>query len=446
MQKEQFLAPPSAVEVESAALAGILTNQETAADLLSMLKPEHFYRTSHRKIFQACLAAESIGNVDVVVVAQILRDSCPEISALELSKILDEMTAHDTAAIYKILNDKLTLRRIIEVSNAAIKRAFSNESAGETLDYIQQEAFKLTEHGEDRTKSTTDLIEEFGTSYEERFMNPQDVTGVPTGLDELDNLTSGLQGGDLVIIAARPSMGKTALALNFCRHAAKRGRRGCFYSIEQPSKQLFDRLMVMETGIDIVRLRTGRFEERRIPDINEAQVRLEGLPLFFDDDGSKTVNQICRHARKMERRHGKLDFICIDYLQLMRMAESRNSNRNNDIGAVTSQLKSFAKEMNIPVILLSQLSRELEKRSNKRPMLSDLRDSGNIEQDADVVMFIYRPGVYDEPEEIWGHTEIFVAKQRQGPTGTCLVQFVNDRMLFQNRPRAGTQGNFDDEK
>jgi replicative DNA helicase len=237
-------------------------------------------------------------------------------------------------------------------------------------------------------------------------------------------------------------MGKTALALNIARYASVRGKRGIFYSVEQPSKQLLDRLVTIETGIDIVKLRTGQFEGEQIEDINQAQARIEQWPILWNDDGSSTPAQIIRHARKIKRRFGALDYIVIDYLQLMKIEGGRNSNRNNDIGNVTRQFKLLAKELEIPIILLSQLSRDLEKRVNKRPLLSDLRDSGNIEQDADVVLFIYRPGVYDEPEDFWGHTEILVSKQRQGPIGIAKAQFVNERMLFQNRPQPGTQENF----
>jgi len=391
--------------------------------VFSTIKELHFFKepielgTVARKIMDA-------GKIEVI----------GGVSAL--SNMIDNAPmSQDLSYHLKVIKEKRALRQAIEVSNAVLKRALSDEPATETIEFFHKHANKIEiESTSGDFKTMQEMAEQNAEQVEEVMANRGVLRGAPTGYPDMDKLTNGMQAGNLIVIAARPSMGKTALAMNIAKHQAKKGVPVGIFSLEQPANELFNRMAADEASIDTMSFQTGNFSADELKTLNFVQGKLWELPLWVDDSGFVTIEEICSRTRRYARRN-QLRVLYIDHLQLI-YSTAKFQSRNDMLGYVTSRLKGLAKELNITVVLLSQLNRQLENRTNpdKRPRLSDLRDSGNIEQDSDIVMFIYRPGAYkDLDSEKWpGHSHLIFGKNRNGPTGTIDVTWEKQYTRFRS--------------
>ena len=409
-------------------------------DVIEILAPQDFYRTAHRKIFNAIIDLfDKTEPIDLVTVTNRLKETgqLEDIGgASYLSRLLDTAPPAVNAPHHaKIVHDKASLRRLIEKSNAIVKRCFKEQGdADDIIDFAETAIFEITENKSQQafypiSKIILGNIE----TLEEKQGNRSLVTGVPTGFSHLDNLTSGLQNSDLIILAARPSMGKTALALNIARNAAVEANIPvAVFSLEMSKEQLSLRMLCSEARIDSSRLRSGFFSMEDWHRLTDAAGLLSESPIYIDDSASLTAMDIRAKARRL-KMDKNIGLIIIDYLQLMqgRVGAER---RDLEISEISRALKALAKELNLPVLALSQLNRMLEQRTDKRPRLSDLRESGALEQDADVVAFIYRDEVYNKEEDnpSRGVAEILLSKQRNGPTGDVYLAFLNSFTRFEN--------------
>jgi len=328
------------------------------------------------------------------------------------------------------------LRQLIAVGSEISTSAFEpgGRDATRLISDAEQKVFEIAERGargQQGFRSIRSLLTDTVERIDALFQSDSAITGLATGLSEFDDKTAGLQNGDLIIIAARPSMGKTALAMNIAEHAAIRDQiPTAIFSMEMPGEQLAMRLISSLARIDQTRVRTGRLQDDDWPRITSAMSLMSEAPMFIDDTPALTPTEIRARARRLKREHG-LGLILVDYLQLMQTG-GQAENRTNEISEISRGLKALAKEMNVPVIALSQLNRNLEQRPNKRPVMSDLRESGGIEQDADVIAFIYRDEVYNEDSPDKGTAEVIISKQRNGPTGTCRLTFLGQYTRFEN--------------
>jgi replicative DNA helicase len=432
--------PPQSIEAEESILSTILLDNSTLLDVLEILSSDDFYRTAHQKIFAAVEALfKKSEPVDLITLANALRDNgvLEEIGgAAYLARLVDTVPSAVNVTHYaRIVRDKSALRRLI--SKAAEITQHCYEEAGDfdhVLDFAEGAVFEISEN-KHRTAfhPLSKIIEANIDALEERQGNRALVTGIPTGFTRLDNLTSGLQNADLVILAARPSMGKTALALNLARNAALDGNVPvAVFSLEMSKEQLSMRMLCAEARVDASRLRSGFLNPEDWSRITEAAGVLSEAPIFIDDAPDISATSIRTKSRRLKMdKH--LGLIIVDYLQLMR-GQPGSERRDLEISEISRSLKLLAKELNVPVLALSQLNRKLEERSDKRPQLSDLRESGALEQDADVVAFIYRDEVYnkDENNPHRGTAEIIVAKQRNGPTGIVPLTFLGSYTRFEN--------------
>jgi replicative DNA helicase len=436
----QYNLPPQNIEAEESLISAILVDNNTLLDVIEILEPEDFYRTAHQKIFAAITDLfDKSEPADLVTLANRLKEKgqLEEIGgAAYLAKLVDTVPLAVNAQHYaRIIHDKASLRRLIEKANAIVKRCFEEKgNADEVIDFAESAIFEISEKKSRQafyplSKIILGNIE----TLEENQGNRSLVTGVASGFTHLDTLTSGFQNSDLIIIAARPSMGKTALALNIARNAAVDANVPvAIFSLEMSKEQLSLRMLCSEARIDSSRLRGGFFSMEDWRRLTDAAGILSDAPVYIDDSPSISAMEIRAKARrlKMDKNVG---LIIIDYLQLMqgRVTAER---RDLEVSEISRALKALAKELNLPVIALSQLNRMLEQRTDKRPRLSDLRESGALEQDADVVAFIYRDEVYnkDEDNPSKGIAEIILTKQRNGPTGDVLLSFLNTYTRFEN--------------
>ena len=436
---ELLNVPPQNIEAEESVLSRILLESATLLEVVEILAPADFYRTSHQKIFAAMTDLFNRNEpIDTVTVANHLKESGqlePVGGAAYLARLLDVPPAVDAPHYAKIIHDKAVLRRLIEKSNAIAKRCFLEQgNADDIVDYAEASIFEVTEKkARQAFYPLSKLIDGNIDFLEEKQKNKSLVTGVPTGFTQLDHLTSGLQNSDLIILAGRPSMGKTALALNIARNAAVDGGVPvAIFSLEMSKEQLSLRMLCAEASIDSSRLRSGFFSMEDWERVTDAAGVLSAAPIFIDDSASLSAMDVRAKARrlKMEKNIG---LIIIDYLQLMQ-GRAGAERRDLEISEISRGMKALAKEMSLPVIALSQLNRMLEQRTDKRPRLSDLRESGALEQDADVVAFIYRDEVYNKEETNprKGIAEVILAKQRNGPTGDALLTFLAAYTRFEN--------------
>lgn len=439
--------PPQNIEAEQSILSAILIDNNTLPEVLETLSEKDFYREVHQKIFAAMVDLfERSEPADLITMTNILKEQGQLESvggATYLSELVDTIPMATNAAHYaKIIHEKATLRRLIERAASITSRCFEDRGDMEDiLDFAERSIFDISE---DKVRpafhSLADILTDTYKAVEQAYENKVLVTGVPTGYHELDQLTSGFQPGDLVIIAGRPSMGKTALALNITQSAtAATGIPSAIFSLEMSKEQLSLRILSSEARIDSSKMRGGFLKESDLARINRAAGTLYDLPIYIDDSPAISALEIRAKARRMKMEKG-LGFIIVDYLQLMR-GRSSAERRDLEISEISRSLKALAKELYIPVIALSQLNRKVEDRSNRRPVLSDLRESGAIEQDADVIIFIYRDEVYntepDNPNR--GIAEIHVAKQRNGPIGTVKLTFLEHCTRFEDQtPEAQT--------
>lgn len=430
---------PSSVDAERSLLGSILVNNENFYRVVESLRPEDFYLDSHRVIFRNMMALmENSRAIDLIT----LQDELLRNTSLEnaggigyLSGLLDGIPHLLNIEHYiEIVRDKSLLRQMINSASKIMADCFDQaEAADAILDKAEQALFNLAEH---RTKAGFVSVQEMETEaqklltklYEDKEM----ITGVPTGFTDLDRMTSGFQPGDLVILAARPSMGKTALALNVAEHVALRKALPVgIFSLEMSRQQLLMRFLCAESLVDAHKVRTGYIGKDDFRQLIDALTLVTRAPLFIDDSSSLTIMEMRAKARRLKAEHG-LSLLIVDYLQLM-SGLGRVENRVQEISGISRGLKSLAKELEVPVIALSQLSRAPEQRQgDHRPQLSDLRESGSIEQDADVVLFIYREEVYKADEENAGKADLIISKQRNGPIGTVKLAFLRQFTKFEN--------------
>jgi replicative DNA helicase len=432
--------PPQSIEAEESILSTILLDNGTLLDVLEILTAEDFYRTAHQKIFSAIETLfRKAEPVDLITLANALRESnqIEEIGgAAYLAHLVDTVPSAVNVAHYaRIVRDKSALRRLITKAGAITQRCF--EDAGDfdqVLDFAEASVFEISESKHRAAfHPLSKIIEDNIDALEKRQENRALVTGITTGFTRLDNMTSGLQGSDLIILAARPAMGKTALALNLARNAAVEGNVPvAVFSLEMSKEQLSMRILCAEARVDSSRVRSGFLNPDDWNRITDAASALSEAPIFIDDSPDISATSIRTKSRRL-KLDKNLGLIIIDYLQLMRGHQS-NERRDLEISEISRSLKLLAKELNVPVLALSQLNRKLEERSDKRPQLSDLRESGALEQDADVVAFIYRDEVYNKEENNphRGTAEVILAKQRNGPTGVVPLTFLGQYTRFEN--------------
>ncbi|WP_016971634.1 replicative DNA helicase [Pseudomonas tolaasii] len=440
------LSPPHSVEAEQGVLGGLLLDNNTWDLVADRLDAEDFYRRDHRLLFKTIetLASQS-KPFDIVTVHDALEvpDEAGGLAYLgELAKNTPSVANIEHYAF--IVRNRSQLRQLMSLGYQCSREATDPlANATDVQESIEQQLFAL---GEGKKASEFVNINQCLTTVveqiDEHFNGNVTVTGVPSGLDDLDDMTSGFQEADLIILGARPSMGKTSLALNFVDKAlqAKLDRTVQVFSMEMPAKALLYRLMAILGHIDLGKLLKGKLDDEDWPKLTAAVSRIDsyGERLVIDDSSELTPAAIRAKSRRAARRFGHPSLILIDYLQLMRCAGQEN--RANEISAISRALKALAKEMNCPVVALSQLNRSLEQRPNKRPINSDLRESGAIEQDADVIMFVYRDEMYHPQTEYKGIAEIIIGKARNGPTGTVRTAFIANQTRFANLAPSSWQG------
>ncbi len=428
------------VEAEQAVLGGILLDPEAIGRVAEMLQPESFSLRSHQTIYKAVLTLHSEGKpTDLMTVTTWLSDQKLLEKAggqLGLTRLLDRTVSATNIDQYGLLiSDKQTRRNLIESAYEIIKLAEDTSQPLETVIQKSEEQIANISQG----KSQQDLVS-IGETLIDTFQEIEDRSeskippGVPCGFYDLDAMTGGFQRSDLIIVAGRPSMGKTALAVQFGFKIAKKGLPVAVFSLEMSKGQLVQRLLAGEAKIESTRLRSGNIQQDEWEPLTEAISKLAELPIFIDDTSNPTVNEIKKKAQKLQAENdGKLGLILIDYLQLM---DGGSENRVQELSRITRGLKGMAKDLNVPVIVLSQLNRSVEQRTNKRPMMSDLRESGSTEQDADLIMMIYRDDYYNPNSSEAGVAEIILTKHRNGPTGTVKLLFDSQFTQFKNMARS----------
>jgi replicative DNA helicase len=438
--------PPQNLEAERACLGSMLLDREAIEVALDVLSDEDFYSEQHRIIYKALLELYGRSTpVDIVTLTDYLRGSgdVDRVGGIGyVSSLLDEVPTSANIEYYaKIVEQKSLLRKLIRASSNVISLSYSSESdAYEIVDEAEKLIFDVTERkGVRGYFSMNEVIKDSITAIEKLFHRGDNYTGIPSGFKELDDLTSGFQKSEFIVIAARPSVGKTALALNIAQNVAiAQGLTVAVFSLEMSKEALTQRMLCSEARIDSQRLRKGLLRTEEWGPLTTAAGKLSEANIFIDETPGISDMQLRAKARRMQARHG-LDLVIVDYLQLMTSIRKKEG-RTQEISEISRSLKALARELNIPVVALSQLSRAVETRGrDKRPILSDLRESGAIEQDADVVIFLYRDELYNPHTDKEGLAEIIIQKQRNGPTGTIELKFFKEFTRFENYERWGEQ-------
>jgi replicative DNA helicase len=432
--------PPQSIEAEESVLGGILLDNNALDRAIELIIPEDFYREAHRKIMRAIIdLSERHEPVDLVTLSDALR-SRNELQDIGGASYLAELaervpTAANVAYYARIVKDKAILRSLIETSTEIAMRSYEAPANVETfLDEAEHAIFALSERkARPSFFRVRDIVIESMKAVEQLYERQELVTGVPSGFVDLDKKTAGLQPGDLVIVAGRPSMGKTAFALNIAQYAALEAKTGvAVFSLEMSKEQLVFRMLCSEARVDQSKVRAGYAAQRDYPKLAIAADRLSEAAIYIDDTPALSVLELRAKARRLKReRDANLGLVIVDYLQLMRGTHS--DSREQEISSISRSLKALAKELSVPVIALSQLNRQVESRGDKRPVMADLRESGAIEQDADVIMFLFRPVVYDPKNADEHEAEVIIGKQRNGPTGTVPLTFFSEYTRFENR-------------
>ncbi len=434
------LVPPQNLEAEQSVLGGLLLDPDCWHNISDIVTSSDFYKTTHGKIFEAIRRLHQNSQpVDIITVTNTLRDGGDLDTiggAAYIAELINQTptTAHiDTYA--EIIKEKSLLRRTITSCNEIIQKAYSQdiESIESFLDQAESKIFNLAENKRSANLvSVGEIVKSSITRIEELYSQKIAVTGISSGFSELDEMTSGFQPGDLIIIAARPSMGKTALSLNIAQHAALRDKKCvAYFSVEMSKEPMMMRILASESGINLSHLRVGHINDSQWPKLINTAAKVSEAQLFVDDTSGVSPFEIRARCRRLKARHG-LDMIMVDYLQIMDLKQKVES-RERAVSEISKNLKSIAKELQVPVIALAQLNRGVEGRSDRRPMLSDLRESGSIEQDADIIMMIYREGYYErENPDAAAHAEVIVAKQRNGPTGIVKLLWDAQTGNFRN--------------
>jgi len=435
---------PHSIEAEQSVLGGLLLSSDGWDSVAEAVAAEDFYRPDHRLIFRhVARLAEASEPVDVITVADKLQAS-GELEAAGGLAYLTELaegtpSASNLRAYAQVVSERANVRRLIQAAQEIADSGFNPEgrSAEELIDAAERRIMQIAEQGPKAggPQTVNPLLQGALSRIEELFQSGGDITGVSTGYVDLDRFTSGLQRSDLVIVAGRPSMGKTSFAMNLVEHAVlAQDKPVLVFSMEMPAEQLIMRMLSSIGRIDQTKVRNGKLEQEDWPKLSGAVGKLKDVPLYIDDTPALTPTEVRSRARRVVREHGDLAMIMIDYLQLMQVAGS-SEGRTAEISEISRNLKAIAKEFGCPVVALSQLNRSLEQRPNKRPVNSDLRESGAIEQDADVILFIYRDEVYNEDSPDKGVAEIIIGKQRNGPIGTVRLAFIGEYTRFENLAR-----------
>lgn len=452
-QLAQLRVPPHSIEAESSVLGGLLLDNGAWDRVADLINDSDFYRYEHRLTFSAIAALVNASKpADVVTVYEHLQNlgKADEAGGLAYLNSLAQYvpSAANIRRYAEIVRERAILRKLVAASDEIATNAFNPQGrpVAKILDEAEQKIFKIGEEGsrmKEGFQGMDTLVVDLLDRVQEMADNPNDITGVPTGFTDLDRMTSGLQAGDLVVLAARPSMGKTAFAINIAEHVAlNEGLPVAVFSMEMGASQLAVRIVGSIGRINQGHLRTGKLTDDEWPRLTEAIEKLRNVSLHIDETPGLTPSELRANARRLARQCGKLGLIVVDYLQLMSgSSTSGGDNRATELGEISRGLKMLAKELQCPVIALSQLNRSVEQRTDKRPMMSDLRESGAIEQDADIIMFIYRDEYYNrETCKEPGVAEIIIGKQRNGPTGTVKLAFLNMLTRFETLAGGGMGG------
>ncbi|MEM9256495.1 MAG: replicative DNA helicase [Pseudomonadota bacterium] len=437
---------PHSVEAEQSVIGGLLLSADGWDAVAESVSVNDFYRPGHRLIFrQIAQLAEASEPVDVITVSDKLQARGELEAAGGLHYLADlarnTPSASNIRAYADVVRERASLRRLIETAQDIAESGFNPEgrSSLELINEAERAIMQISEEGPKAggPQAVNPLLHGALERIEELFNSGGDITGLSTGFIELDRMTSGLQNSDLVIVAGRPSMGKTSFAMNMVEQAILHQQKPILvFSMEMPADALIVRLLSSVGRIDQTRIRNGKLEQEDWPKLAAAVNKLKDVPLYIDDTPALTPTEVRSRTRRIVREHGDLGMIMVDYMQLMQVAGA-SEGRTAEISEISRSLKAIAKEFRVPMVALSQLNRALEQRPNKRPVNSDLRESGAIEQDADVIMFIYRDEVYNEDSPDKGVAEIIIGKQRNGPIGTCRVAFMGQFTRFENLARGG---------
>jgi len=432
----EYQLPPQALEVEESLLASCLLGD--ASRVVDLVTPDDFYRTAHQKIFKIIRKIFEDGNeVEIISVTTALRDTGNlEMvgGATYIYSIINEYPIATNIEYHaKILKDKRSLRDLLEACNKTSHECLEKQDIQTAIDNLQKNLDNISKStfGKQTSIKIGDLLETRIDHYEELQKRGNQITGIPSGFHDIDDLTAGFQNGDLIIIAGRPSMGKTALGFNIILNAGKERFASVVYSYEMPKEPLVDRMISNESRVDSRRFRSGNFSRKHWEKIVAAAARINDLPIYLEDNANLNHQELSRSIWEHKKRHD-IKLCLIDYLQLV--DGEKGYNRDIEIGSITRMLKKTAKSLNIPIILISQLNRDLEKRGNRRPILADLRESGSIEQDADIVAFVYRDEYYnkDENNPNRGIAEVEFAKHRNGPTTTIKLKWQEAFTRFED--------------
>ena len=458
MDEDQISAlkvPPHSIEAEQSILGGLLIDNKAIDRIAGQVSASDFYRNDHRIIFtHISKLIDNNDPADIVTVAESLEQNAEltKVGGVAYLGLVAENTptASNISGYAKIVRERSIMRNLVEVGSDIVESAFSpqGKDAQQLLDESESKIFQIADAGTSEKLGFIDIKELLPKAAQRiddlyQLDDPNGVTGVPSGYSDLDQKTAGLQPGDLIIIAGRPSMGKTSLALNIAEHVGMEvGLPVAIFSMEMGAAQLTMRLLGSVGKLDQHKMRIGQLEDEDWPKLTNALGVLNEAPIFIDEGSALNSYEVRARARRLHRQQGKLGLIVIDYIQLMSSAnEQSNENRATEVSEISRSLKALAKELNVPVVALSQLNRSVESRPDKRPMMSDLRESGAIEQDADVIMFIYRDEVYNPETAEKGVAEILLSKQRNGPTGTVKLTFLGQYTRFENYANPGYDPN-----
>ena len=444
--------PPHSIEAEQSVLGGLLLDNQAFDRVADLISGNDFYRDDHRRIWRHVAKLIEAGRpADVVTVSESIEAS-EDKDKTGGPAYLGALAQNTPSALNirryaELVRERSVQRRLAQVATSIAEDALNpgGKEVGQLLDEAESKIFQIAESGARRDQGLLEIKPVLARVFEKidhlyHQDNPSDVTGVPTGFVDLDRMTAGLQPGDLIIVAGRPSMGKTALALNIAEHVAvDNGLPVAIFSMEMSSTQLAMRMLGSISRVDQHKMRTGRLNDKEWSDLSEAMGKLHETPIYIDEGGALTALEVRARARRLKRQYSKLGLIVIDYIQLM-AASSQGENRATEISEISRSLKAMSKELDVPVIALSQLNRAVDQRPDRRPVMSDLRESGAIEQDADLIMFIYRDVVYkpDLPEEQRGTAEVILGKQRNGPIGTVKLTFRGQHTRFENYQEPGS--------
>ncbi|MEN6586706.1 MAG: replicative DNA helicase [Sulfuricella sp.] len=448
-QLDAIKLPPHSIEAEQSVLGGLLLDNSAWDRIADVIAESDFYRHDHRLIFRHIFRLLEGGKpADVITVSETLENSAELGNAGGLAYLAalaqNTPSASNIKRYAEIVRDRGVMRKLVEVGTTIADSAYNplGRNAGQLLDEAEGKVFEIAEsnaRGKQGLVEIQPLLIQVVEKIDELFQrdNPDEVTGIPTGFHDLDQKTSGLQPGDLIIVAGRPSMGKTAFSINIGENVAlNTGLPVAIFSMEMGGAQLAMRMIGSVGKLDQQKIRTGKLQDEDWLRLTNAVGKLNDAPIHIDESAALTALELRARARRLHRQCGKLGLIIIDYLQLM-SGSGGGDNRATEISEISRSLKALAKELEVPVIALSQLNRSLEQRPNKRPVMSDLRESGAIEQDADVILFIYRDEVYNPDTQEKGTAEIIIGKQRNGPIGTVRMTFIGEYTRFENYAHGG---------